>query len=111
MAGMSLLHTASLRVTVYLSAARGSPCLSTTYPALPEGKQARFCGCCRDGHSPIPDPTATEQRAGNREDTFAEVTDRYSDMEGALECLFADCDFEVPSLPCLGNTNLVLFWL
>lgn len=43
--------------------------------------------------------TATEryQRTGNREDTFAEVTDRYSDMEGALECLFADCGFEVPT--------------
>ena len=41
---------------------------------------------------------ATEryQEVGAREDTFAEPTDRYSDIEGALECLIADAKFEMP---------------
>ena len=41
---------------------------------------------------------ATEryQRTGNREDTYAEPTDRYSDMDGAFTCLLADCGFVIP---------------
>ena len=41
---------------------------------------------------------ATEryQEIGAREDTFAEPTDRYSDIEGALDCLIADASFEMP---------------
>lgn len=37
--------------------------------------------------------TATEryQRSGNREDTFAEATDRYANVEHAMDCLIADC--------------------
>ena len=42
--------------------------------------------------------TATEryQDIGQKEDSFAESTDRFSDFEGALQCLFEDCGFEVP---------------
>ena len=40
---------------------------------------------------------ATEryQEIGAREDTFAEPTDRYSDIEGALACLIADANFDM----------------
>jgi hypothetical protein len=42
--------------------------------------------------------TATEryQRTGNKEETFAEVTDRYSNVDEATKCLFEDCNFDVP---------------
>jgi hypothetical protein len=42
--------------------------------------------------------TATEryQDFGSKEDSFAEPTDRFSDFEGALQCLFEDCGFETP---------------
>ena len=45
--------------------------------------------------------TATEryQRTGNREDSFAELTDRYADLESATQCLFRDCGFDVPDDP------------
>lgn len=45
--------------------------------------------------------TATEryQRTGNKEDTFAEATDRYSNLDEATKCLFDDCNFEVPESP------------
>lgn len=45
--------------------------------------------------------TATEryQRSGSKEDTFAEVTDRYCSLDEAVECLFADCGFDVPEDP------------
>ncbi len=51
---------------------------------------------------------ATEryQRTGNREDTYAEPTDRYSDMEGAFTCLLADCGFVVPPPPPGTQGNL-----
>ncbi len=41
---------------------------------------------------------ATEryQEIGAREDTFAEPTDRYSDIEGALACLIADANVDTP---------------
>lgn len=41
---------------------------------------------------------ATEryQRTGNREDTYAVTTDRYTDLEGAFACLLADCGCVVP---------------
>ena len=41
---------------------------------------------------------ATEryQDSGFREDTFAEPTDRYSDLAGAIECLIQDCGFVLP---------------
>ena len=45
--------------------------------------------------------TATEryQRTGHQEDAFAEVTDRYSTIEEATRCLFADCNVQVPDDP------------
>ena len=41
---------------------------------------------------------ATEryQEIGAREDAYAEVTDRYDNLEGALDCLFDDAGFDVP---------------
>ena len=41
---------------------------------------------------------ATEryQDMGTREDAYAELTDRYSDIMGALQCLFIDANFGVP---------------
>jgi hypothetical protein len=30
------------------------------------------------------------------EDTFAKETDRYSDLEGAIQCLIQDANFELP---------------
>lgn len=40
--------------------------------------------------------TERYQDLGMREDTFAERTDRYADLEGALRCMLADCGFVVP---------------
>ena len=44
---------------------------------------------------------ATEryQALGAREDAYAESTDRYGDYHGALQCLIADANFEVPPEP------------
>ena len=41
---------------------------------------------------------ATEryQRRGQKEDAYAEQTDRYSDFDGALQCLIDDANFEEP---------------
>ena len=46
---------------------------------------------------------ATEryQDLGAREDAYAEVSDRYEDLDGALDCLFGDAAFDVPSDPQL----------
>jgi len=35
------------------------------------------------------------QELGAKEDTFAEVTDRYADVHDALACLLKDCGFEL----------------
>jgi len=37
--------------------------------------------------------------SGLREDAFAEPTDRYSDLHGAINCMLQDCGFEVPEEP------------
>jgi hypothetical protein len=44
---------------------------------------------------------ATEryQDLGTREDTYAEQTDRYSDLQTALQCMLEDCGFDVPLVP------------
>lgn len=49
---------------------------------------------------------ATEryQQRGEKEDAFAEPTDRYSTLDEALECLLADCAFVAPPPP--GQTTL-----
>ena len=43
--------------------------------------------------------TATERYQVNsvREETYAEPTDRYTDANGALKCLFVDANFEDPN--------------
>ena len=43
--------------------------------------------------------TATEryQIDGPREEAYAKPTERYTDVNGALECLFADANFEDPN--------------
>jgi len=45
--------------------------------------------------------TATEryQESGLREDSFAEPTDLYGDLQGAIRCLLADCAFVIPADP------------
>ncbi len=42
--------------------------------------------------------SATEryQLSGNREDTFAEPSDRYASLEEAIDCLMEDCGFVFP---------------
>ncbi|MCY4384439.1 MAG: hypothetical protein OXE44_14955 [Nitrospinae bacterium] len=47
---------------------------------------------------------ATEryQEIGTREDTYAELTDRYGDYEGALRCFMEDLNFEAPAEDQLG---------
>ncbi len=41
---------------------------------------------------------ATEryQESGAREDSYAEVTNRYADFHSALRCMLVDCGFETP---------------
>ena len=39
------------------------------------------------------------QQTGNKEETFAEVTDRYANLDEATKCLFEDCNFAIPELP------------
>ncbi|MBK9479057.1 MAG: hypothetical protein IPP56_11450 [Bacteroidetes bacterium] len=36
--------------------------------------------------------TARYQEAGPREEYYAEITDRYSDLHGAIDCLVSDCN-------------------
>ena len=43
--------------------------------------------------------TLRYQEEGFREDAYAEPTDRYADVEGALECMLSNCGFEVPPNP------------
>jgi hypothetical protein len=52
---------------------------------------------------------ATEryQRAGGREDAFAEPTDRYEDLAGALQCMIQDCGFRLPANHQPGLFDLV----
>lgn len=39
------------------------------------------------------------------EDKYAITTDRYSDYEGALNCLLSDCNFQIPDDPQLSLLN------
>ena len=55
---------------------------------------------------------ATEryQEIGYDEETYAEETDRYNNLEGALQCLIQDAGFELPAqleLNFLGGENNV----
>ena len=48
--------------------------------------------------------TATEryQELGAKEDSFAQPTDRFADLRGALACLLDDCGFRRPDTPQLS---------
>jgi hypothetical protein len=48
--------------------------------------------------------TATEryQERGMDEDGFAEPTGRFSDLNGAIDCMVADCGFDLPNEPQMG---------
>jgi hypothetical protein len=48
--------------------------------------------------------TATEryQDRGMDEDAFAEPTTRFSDLNGAIDCMVADCGFDLPPEPQMG---------
>jgi hypothetical protein len=48
--------------------------------------------------------TATEryQDRGMDEDGFAEPTSRFSDLNGAIDCMVADCGFDLPPEPQMG---------
>jgi hypothetical protein len=54
--------------------------------------------------------TATEryQDTGFREDAYAELTDRYADIESAVKCMLRDCNFAMPQnlQPGLFGTEL-----
>ncbi len=50
----------------------------------------------------IDQATERYQESGAREDTFAEVTDRYADFHTALRCMLDDCAFECPQGEQLG---------
>ena len=47
--------------------------------------------------------TATEryQELGMREDSYAEPSDRFSDLNTAINCMLKECGFEVPHDPQL----------
>ena len=40
--------------------------------------------------------TQRYQEIGSREDAYAEITDRYTDIDGAIQSMFEDAGFEVP---------------
>jgi len=40
--------------------------------------------------------TARYQARGFDEESYAEASDRFTDLHGALQCLFADCGFDLP---------------
>ncbi len=40
--------------------------------------------------------TQRYQEIGSREDAYAETTDRYTDIDGAIQSMFEDAGFEVP---------------
>lgn len=43
--------------------------------------------------------TQRYQDAGRKEESYAEETDRYSDIKGALKCLIDDCNIQVETDP------------
>jgi hypothetical protein len=52
--------------------------------------------------------TATEryQLLGGYEDHFAEPTDRYGTLDGAIECMLSDCGFDaLPASPLFRGTH------
>lgn len=47
----------------------------------------------------IHEATARYQALGSKEDTFATVTTRYTNLRGALACLISDCAFSLAEPP------------
>ena len=45
----------------------------------------------------IPFDTERYQRSGWKDEAYAEVTNRYGDIQGALDCLIQDCGLVLPS--------------
>ncbi len=43
--------------------------------------------------------TQRYQDLGFKEDHYASPTDRYSDLQGAIQCMLTDCHFDDPPLP------------
>jgi hypothetical protein len=37
-----------------------------------------------------------QDEPGLKEDAFAELTNRYGDLDGAVQCMIADCGFQLP---------------
>ncbi len=56
----------------------------------------------------IHEATKRYQEVGLREDAYAKPTDRYADFDDALQCMLANCGFELPpnSQPPLPSFNL-----
>ncbi|MDE0397110.1 MAG: hypothetical protein OXL96_04825 [Candidatus Poribacteria bacterium] len=52
-------------------------------------------GCYHGYH--IHFATERYQERGYDEETYAEETDRYNNLEGALQCLIQDANFELPA--------------
>ena len=46
--------------------------------------------------------------AGLAEDAYAEPTNRYGDLQGALTCFLADCGFVVPDDPSTPVQETIL---
>ena len=44
----------------------------------------------------VHEATERYQETGGREDTYAEPTSRFSDIHGAISCMFCDCAFDIP---------------
>jgi len=49
--------------------------------------------------------TERYQEAGWDEDSYAEPTERFADLRGAIKCMFQDCGFILPE----GGEQLILF--
>ena len=63
--------------------------------AMPPRKGIKYCQFW--GWCDILFATERYQERGYDEDTYAEETDRYNNLEGALQCLIQDANFELPA--------------
>lgn len=50
----------------------------------------------------VHEATERYQELGGKEDGFAEPTDRFVDLDGAIDCLMQDCNFVLPPDPQLS---------
>jgi len=66
------------------------------------GKSHQHSNCIEGGtfyDFHIHQATERYQEIGAREDTYAEPSDRFSDLQQAISCMLKDCGFEVPVDP------------